>query len=97
MSVIKFDIQKFNGVINFNRWQDLERVEEITTWEREKVSRHEEKTSQELDEKGLTVIQLCLEDEVFDKFSIQKTTFSLRERLQDHYLKKSLANQLILK
>jgi len=34
---------------------------------------------------------------VLDEFSTEKTAFSLWERLQDHYLKKSLAIRLILK
>ena len=54
-------------------------------------------TWQELDEKALIVIQLCLVDEVSNEFSMEKTASSLWERLQDHYLKKSLANRLILK
>ena len=45
----------------------------------------------------MTTIQLYLTDEVLDEFSIEKIAFSLWERLQDHYLKKSLANRLILK
>ena len=56
-----------------------------------------EETWQELDEKALKVIQLFLVDEVFGKFFMEKTASFLWERLQDHYLKKSLANQLILK
>jgi len=45
----------------------------------------------------LAAIQFCLVDEALDEFSMEKSTSSLWERLQDHYLKKSLANQLILK
>ena len=45
----------------------------------------------------MTAIQLYLADEVLDEFFTEKTSFSLWERLQDYYLKKSLANQLILK
>ena len=56
-----------------------------------------EETWQELDEKALTAIQLYLADEVLDEFSTEKIISSLWERLQDHYLKKSLANRLILK
>ena len=63
----------------------------------EKASRHEEETWQELDEKALTAIQLYLANEVLDEFSREKTTSSLWERLQKHYLKKSLTNRLILK
>jgi len=51
-----------------------------------------EKTWQELDDKVLIAIQLCLTDEVLNEFSLEKTASSLWERLQDHYLKKSLAN-----
>ena len=51
---------------------------------------------QELDEKALTAIQFCLAHEALDEFSSEKTS-SLWERLQDHYLKKSLTNRLILK
>jgi len=50
-----------------------------------------------LDKKALTVIQLCLTNELLDEFSTEKTASSLWEQLQDHYLKKLLANRLILK
>ena len=84
MSAIKFDIQKFDGVINFSRWQI--RMNVILTQSklkkallgREKKSQDMKKeTLQELDEKVLTAIQLFLVDKVFDKFSVEKTTFSL--------------------
>ena len=103
MSAIKFDIQQFDGVINFSRWQI--RINAILTQSglkkvllrREKKPQDmKEETWQELNEKALTAIQLCLADEVLDEFSTEKTS-SLWERLQDHYLKKSLANRLILK
>ena len=57
----------------------------------------QEESWQELKKKVLTAIQLCLVDEVLDEFVTQRTASSLWERLQDHYLKKSLANWLILK
>ena len=56
-----------------------------------------EETWQQLDEKAFTTIQLCLMDEVLDEFSTEKIVSSLWERLHDYYLKKSLANRLILK
>ena len=56
-----------------------------------------EETWQELDEKALTAIQLCLADEMLDEFSTEKTVSLLLERFQDHYLKKSLVNRLIRK
>ena len=41
-------------------------------------------TWQELDEKALMAIQLCLEDKVLDEFSMKKTTSSLWKRLQNY-------------
>ena len=99
MSAIEFDIQKFDGVINFSRWQI--RMNIILTQsglkkallKKEKKSQDmKEETWQELDEKALMAIQLYLTDEVLDEFSMEKTTSSLWEQLQDNYLKKSLAN-----
>ena len=48
------------------------RVEEITTWEGRKASRHEERNLAGLDEKALIAIQFCLADEVLDEFSTEK-------------------------
>ena len=99
MSTIKFDIQKFHGVINFSMWQI--RMNAILTQNglkkallgrKKKSQEMKEETWQELVEKALTAIQLCLADKVFDEFSTEKTASSLWERLQNHYLKKSLAN-----
>jgi len=104
MFAIKFVIQKFDGVINFSRWRI--RMNTILTQSGlkkallgrgKKPQDMKEETWQELDERTLTAIQLCLADEVLDEFSMEKTTSSLWKRLQGHYLKKSLANRLILK
>ena len=62
-----------------------------------KLQDMKEETWQKLDEKALTAIQLFLADEVLDEVSMETTSSSLWERLQNHYLKKSLANRLILK
>jgi len=64
--------------------------------EREKKAQDmKKKTWQELDEKTLMAIQLCLVGEVLNEFSIEKQR--PRYGSEDHYLKKLLANQLILK
>ena len=104
MSAIKFDIQKFDGVTKFNRWQikmnailTQSGLKKALLGREEKSQDMKEETWQEFDEKILTAIQFYLANEVLDEFSIKKTTSSLWERLQDHYLKKSLANRLILK
>ena len=88
MSAIKFDIPKFDDVINFSRW--LERMNAILTQSRlkktllgkeKKRSEMKEEAWVEMDEKALTAIQLCLADEVLDEFSSDKTTAALWERL----------------
>ena len=64
---------------------------------KEKSQNMKEEAWHELDKKALTTIQVYLEDDVLDEFSTEKTASSLWELLQNHYLKKSLANRLILK
>jgi len=95
MSAIKFDIQKFDGIINFSRWQIRMNViltqsgsKKALLEKEEKSQDMKEETWQELNKKPLTAIQLYLTDKVLDEFSTEKTTSSLWERLQDHYLKK---------
>jgi len=104
ISAIKFDIQKFDGVNNFSRWQIRMNVIFTQSGLKKALLRGEKKPLdmkeeiwQELDEKALTAIQLYLADEVLDELSMEKTTSSLWERFQNHYLKKSLTNRLILK
>jgi len=103
VSAIKFEIQKFDDVINFNRWHirmnvilTQSELKKALLGKEKKPENMKEETWQELNEKSLTAIQFCLADEVMDEFYSEKTTFSLWERLPDHYLK-SLAYWLILK
>ena len=84
MSVIKFDIQKVDGIINFSRWQirmnvilTQSRLKKALLGEEKRVENMKEETSQEVDEKVLTTIQFCLADEVLDEFYSEKTTSSL--------------------
>ena len=88
MFVIKFDIQKFDGVINFSRWQIRMNANLTQSGLKKALLRREKKpqdmkeeTLQQLDEKALTGIQLCLMDEVLDEFFAEKITSSLWERL----------------
>ena len=80
MFVIKFDIQKFDCVINFSMRQIRFNAILTPSWLKKALLGREKKpqdmkeeTYQELDEKVLTIIQLCLTDEVLDKFSMEKT------------------------
>ena len=67
MSVIKFNIQKFDGIINFSRWQirmnvilTQSRLKKALLRREKKPQDMKEETWQELDEKALTAIQICL-------------------------------------
>ena len=69
MSAIKFDIQKFDDVINSGDRLEWTPFLPRAGWrkhysEGEKSQDMKEKTWQELDEKALTAIQLYLADEV---------------------------------
>ncbi|KAG8486047.1 hypothetical protein CXB51_019338 [Gossypium anomalum] len=52
---------------------------------------------EELDEKALSAIQLCLANMVLQKVSMEKTSSALWKRLETLYATKSLANHLMLK
>ena len=88
MFAIKFDTQRFDGVINFSRWQI--RMNAILTQhglkkgllgKEKKPTEMKDETWVELDEKALMAIQLCLADEVLDEFSSEKMTSALRTKL----------------
>jgi len=79
MSAIKFDIQYFDGVINFSRWQIRTNAILIQSGlkkallGREKKPQYmKEKTWQKLNEKALTAIQFCLANEMLNGFSLEK-------------------------
>ncbi|KAG8496442.1 hypothetical protein CXB51_007515 [Gossypium anomalum] len=100
MTTIRFEIEKFDGEINFNLWQvrmmailvqsGLKKVvtgkkpENLNCWE-------------ELDEKALSAIQLCLTNTVLQEVLMEKTSSALWKRLKTFYATKSLANRLVLK
>ncbi|MFQ6629191.1 hypothetical protein Gotur_007746, partial [Gossypium turneri] len=52
---------------------------------------------EELDEKTLSVIQLCLANRVLQEVLMEKTSSVLWKRLETLYSTKSLANRLVLK
>ena len=53
--------------------------------------------SEEIDEKALTAIQLCLSDEILRKVLDEKTVVGLWLKLESLYMIKSLTNKLYLK
>ncbi|MFQ6660835.1 hypothetical protein Gotur_029207, partial [Gossypium turneri] len=52
---------------------------------------------EELDEKALSAIQLCLTNTLLQKVLMEKTSSALWKRLETLYTTKSLANRLVLK
>ncbi|KAG8493142.1 hypothetical protein CXB51_010505 [Gossypium anomalum] len=102
MATTRFEIEKFDGETNFNLWQvqimtilvqsDLKKV--VTGKKPENLNRTE---WEELDEKALSAIQLCLANTVLQEVLMEKTSSALWKRLKTLYATKSLANCLVLK
>ncbi|KAG8503097.1 hypothetical protein CXB51_000873 [Gossypium anomalum] len=88
MAATRFEIEKFNGETNFNLWQVVtgKKLENLnkTKWE-------------ELDEKALSAIQLCLANTVLQEVLMEKTSSALWKRLETLHATKSLADRLVLK
>jgi len=84
MYAIKFNIWKFDGVINFNREQirmntilTQSELKKALLMKEKKIADMKSEAWQEFDKKALTAIQLFLADEVLDEFSLEKTTSAL--------------------
>ncbi|KAG8485099.1 hypothetical protein CXB51_021018 [Gossypium anomalum] len=100
MATTMFEIEKFNGETKFNLWQvwmmaiivqtSLKKV--VTEKKPENLNQTE---WEELDEKELYAIQLCLT--VLQEVLMEKTSSALWKRLGTLYATKSLANRLVLK
>ncbi|KAG8488335.1 hypothetical protein CXB51_016384 [Gossypium anomalum] len=102
MATTRFEIEKFDGETNFNLWQvrmmtilaqsGLKKV--VTGKKPENLN----KTKwEELDEKALPAIQLCLANMVLQEVLMEKTSSALWKRVETLYATKSLANRLMLK
>ena len=102
MAATRFEIEKFDGETNVNLWQvrmmailvqsGLKKV--VTGKKPENLNKTE---WEELDEKALSAIQLCLANTVLQEVLMEKTLSSLWKRLETLYVTKSLANRLVLK
>ncbi|KAG8478329.1 hypothetical protein CXB51_028050 [Gossypium anomalum] len=102
MATTRFEIENFDGETNFNQWQvqmmvilvqsGLKKV--VTGKKPENLNKIE---WEELDEKALSAIQLCLGNTVLQEVLMEKTSSALWKRLETLYVTKSLANRLVLK
>ena len=103
-TVTKFDIEKFDGKINFAIWRVQMRVvlthnglkKALDGKSKKPTSMTDEKWD-DLDEKALSAIQLCLSKEVLREVASENTTVALWAKLESLYMTKSLANKLRLK
>ncbi|MFQ6626552.1 hypothetical protein Gotur_005218 [Gossypium turneri] len=102
MTSTRFEIEKFDGETNFNLWQvrmmvilvqfDLKKV--VTGKKPENLNKSK---WEELNEKALSSIQLCLANTVLQEVLMEKTSSALWKMLETLYATKSLANRLVLK
>ncbi|KAK5785213.1 hypothetical protein PVK06_039772 [Gossypium arboreum] len=102
MAATRFEIEKFDGKTNFNLWQVRimailiqSSLKKVVT--RKKLENLNKTEWEELDEKALSAIQLCLANMVLQEVLMEKTSFALWKRLETLYGTKSLANRLVPK
>lgn len=103
-TVTKFDIEKLDGKISFSIWKvqmkavltqnGLKRALDGKSKKPESMT---EEQWQELDEKALSAIQLCLAKEVLREVIHEESAAALWLKLESLYMTKSLANKLRLK
>ncbi|KAG8479429.1 hypothetical protein CXB51_029695 [Gossypium anomalum] len=101
MATTRFEIEKFDGETNFNLWQVRMMAILVQSGLKKVVTRKKpenlNKTKwEELDEKALSTIQLCLTNTVLQEVLMEKTSSALWKRLETLYATKSLANRLVL-
>ena len=103
-SVTKFDIEKFDGKISFAIWKlqmkavlTQNRLKKALDGKSKKPATMTDEQWDELDEKALSVIQLCLSKEVLREVANEVTAAALWLKLESLYMTKSLANKLRLK
>ena len=100
-SVTKFDIEKFDSKISFSIWKIQMQVVLVQNGLKKalhtKPSTMTDELWQELDEKAMSAINLCLTKEVLREVVHETTTAALWTKLESVYMTKSLAHKLRLK
>jgi len=100
----KFDIEKFDGKISFSIWRvqmravlTQNRLKKALDGKSKKPASMTDDHWDELDEKVLSSIQLCLSKEVLREVVNETTAAGLWLKLETLYMTKNLANKLRLK
>ncbi|KAG6495421.1 hypothetical protein ZIOFF_043244 [Zingiber officinale] len=103
-TVTRFDIEKFDGKISFSIWRIQMRAVLTQNGLKKTLEGKSKKPAtmtyeqwEELDEKALSAIQLCLPREVLREVIHETTAAGLWLKLESQYMTKSLANKLRLK
>ena len=100
----KFEIEKFNGSNNFELWKVKMRdmliqqgVEKALVGKTKKPYDMSNEDWNEIDEKALSAIRLCLADDVLFNIVSETTAAGLWTKLESLYMTKSLTNKILLK
>ena len=104
MQSAKFEIEKFNGKNNFEIWKvkmhDLlvqqGAVKVLLGKEKQPVSITDDDWD-EMDGRALSVIRLCLVEDVLFNIFTENTRVGLWSKLESLYMTKSLTNKIFLK
>ncbi|KAL5858125.1 hypothetical protein ACOSQ3_005583 [Xanthoceras sorbifolium] len=104
MTTTKFDIEKFDRNMSFTMWQVKMRAILIhngllqALLGKDKLpSTMDEAKKQEMDDKALASIQLCLSNEVLREVMQEKTAKDLWDKLESLYVTKNLTTKLVAK
>ena len=100
----KLDIEKFDGKISFAIWRvqmlavlTQNGLKKVLAGKMMRPTTMTEEQWDEMDEKALSAIQLCLSREVLREVINEKSTAGIWGKLESLYMTKSLANKLRLK
>ncbi|KAL5854087.1 hypothetical protein ACOSQ4_003889 [Xanthoceras sorbifolium] len=104
MTTTKFDIEKFDRNMSFTMWQVKMRAILIHNGLHQALlgkdkfpSTMDEAKKQEMNDKALASIQLCLSNEVLREVMQEKTTKDLWDKLESLYVTKNLTTKLVAK
>jgi len=100
-SAMKFDIEKFDGRINFGLWKvqvkDVLIQSSLHKALKGNTSKMEVDKWEELDLRAASAIRLCLEKNVLANVQNLSSAKELWEKLEGLYLAKGISNRLLLK
>ena len=100
----RFDIEKFDGKTSFALWQvrmlailSSHGVKDAIFGRDNLPDAITDKKWRDMNDKALSIVQLCLSNGTLQEVMEEKTAEDLWEKLQNTYMKKSLTNRLRLK